>query len=171
MQRELMYLEDELGEITRDQFLQDILSLKEQGEILQVIETDSDQYYVSDANDFKQGLCQLFALALHDIFGYNTFLFKNGSSSHYFCKAAFETEILYIDVRGIISDFQRFISFLVLDDRERKDTSTEYDIDQERPSINQLADIMAYSFAKWIIEKRKNLYDVDYYLQAHKADK
>ena len=71
--------------------------------------TSADSDFVLDTADvFRQGVCQLFARALQDKFGYSVYKIEVGKSFHIFCKS--EDKLTYIDVRGKTTDFHEFIA-------------------------------------------------------------
>ena len=73
-------------------------------------ESADDQNIYYDASIFLQGSCQLFSLALHQEFGYDAFEIRKGTSCHFFCKAVYNGETVYIDVRGITASWDEFLS-------------------------------------------------------------
>lgn len=72
-----------------------------------VDDIDSD-FVLDNADVFRQGVCQLFAYALNEKFEYPVFKIAVDRSFHIFCKS--KDGKYYIDVRGITSDYDKFIS-------------------------------------------------------------
>ncbi|WP_027438486.1 hypothetical protein [Lachnospira multipara] len=64
-------------------------------------------YQYSDGLIFLNASCNLFAKALHEIFGYEVYE-VSGSGNHWYCKTQYNNKTLYIDVRGATSDFAAF---------------------------------------------------------------
>jgi hypothetical protein len=73
-----------------------------------LIESPDSEFILDTADVFRQGICQLFAYALQEEFGYGVYRIRVGSSFHIFCKSA--DGLTYIDVRGKTTDFYSFIS-------------------------------------------------------------
>ena len=111
-------------------------------------------YYYADV--FRQGSCQLFALALHRRFNYKTYKMEK-DGIHYFCKVFVGKDSLYIDVRGVCDDVEMFTSDLTMSSTTI-DSSTEYDIEQEVP-IREI-DKLGLAFAEWIIQKWESRYKI-----------
>ena len=64
----------------------------------------------SNANDFLMGSCELFALALSRKYGYQVYeIVQDGKMKHAFCIAVYKGVKLYIDVRGITSNYKEFL--------------------------------------------------------------
>lgn len=61
----------------------------------------------TDADDFRQGSCQLFAYALNEKYGYPVYIIEKGPYFHIFCKT--KDGLNYVDVRGMTSSFCEFI--------------------------------------------------------------
>lgn len=70
---------------------------------------DEDGVY-SDAAVFLMGSCQLFSYALMNAFGYIPYEIRDNSNNiHCFCQSKYQGKRVYIDVRGITSDFDEFL--------------------------------------------------------------
>lgn len=118
----------------------------------QINSIDLDCPY-EDADIFRQGSCQIFAYALHEEFGYKVYKIQVGKSFHIFCKS--DDESKYIDVRGITSDFNTFITGSDVSNVEQ-DVSKEYKFEEDDFTC-EFADI-ALAFAKSIIKKGRERY-------------
>lgn len=124
---------------------------------------DETDCYYPDADSFRQGSCQLFALALHDVFEYPVFELSFNHSHHWFCKTTKGDRQYYIDVRGITNDFCKFRKTLCFPSIS-VDVSLEYNIEQDRPGDNEYVNQFGLGFAKWIIERDKCFYDIEHYV-------
>lgn len=60
---------------------------------------------------FLHGMCHIFAYVLHKRFGYDILEIKNisGSCIHWCCIANYKGKEIYIDVRGMTTDYQEFL--------------------------------------------------------------
>ena len=154
------YLDQELlKKITFDLYLNSISSQENKTKIIETIGQYNkvNEWVYENADDFRQGSCQLFALALHHIFGYSSYIINEDSSNHYFCKKSCGGTTYYIDVRGITTDFNRFsesLSFL----HPKLDTSTIYRIEDEMP--DEKIHLIGLGFARWIIKTNPVLYKI-----------
>lgn len=74
--------------------------------------TYSIQKNTFDANTFLHGVCDIFAYALAKLFNYTIYqvVDDNGYIVHAFCIYRKNNTNLYIDARGITSDYDDFIS-------------------------------------------------------------
>ena len=61
------------------------------------------------AEVFLHGLCHIFAYALHQKFGYNVIEIKNESMCHWFCISKHNGKEVYIDVRGMTTDYEELL--------------------------------------------------------------
>ena len=91
-----------------------------------MIADDGTEFALDDADIFRQGVCQLFAYALRETFGYTVYKIQSGTSFHIFCKSEDGTE--YIDVRGKTKSFEEFVNGSDLLDTDIDD-SKEYTFD------------------------------------------
>lgn len=68
-----------------------------------------------EASVFLQGACDVFAYALYKRFGYEIWkvIHCDGITHHWFGRSAYQGEIINIDVRGMTTDFDAFLSGLV----------------------------------------------------------
>ena len=73
------------------------------------ISNNDTVYY--NAYLFLHGLCHVFAYVLHQKYGYDILELKNKSESmvHWCCITTYKGQNIYIDIRGITSDFDEFI--------------------------------------------------------------
>ena len=73
---------------------------------IQCEDKDATDYLYIDSEIFLHGSCNLFALALHDEFGYDVYEIRNNENKmrHVFCKSTYQGQEVYIDIRGITTD-------------------------------------------------------------------
>lgn len=159
--------EKDLSNIKRDQFISQMSNKGKKQKAIEFFITRQDDFeldcYYSNADCFRQGSCQLFALALHDTFGYTVYEISDNLSKHWFCKKTIGKDTFYIDVRGITNDFCAFIAtleYLYC----AVDTSFEYCILQDTPDKDDYVHQFGLEFAKWIIDRDRQFYDVDHYI-------
>ena len=98
-----------------------------------------------DAEVFLKGNCNMFALALHHVYGYPIYKF-NGFEKHYFCMK----DGKYIDVRGVMDEITTSIS-------RHKIKPEEIVVAEEYMPENDI-ETEAYDFAKEIIKQNKGRY-------------
>jgi hypothetical protein len=150
--------EEQLKDITIQQFINDISSPEYMNRVTSARKDEETGYLYDDARVFLQGSCQLFALALNQIYGYSAYKISEGAPRHWFCKKTIEGTVYYIDVRGITTDFFVFKETLpYLNPSE--DTSVVYNIAKEQP-VEEI-DKIGLDFALWIINNNKRFYDVN----------
>ena len=89
---------------------------------------DDEDFVVFDADDFRQGVCQLFAYELNKKYGYPVFVISNTKNFHVFCKS--KDNRYYIDVRGITDNFKQFILSLE-DSYDEIDNSKLYEFAED----------------------------------------
>lgn len=117
-----------------------------------------DLYY--SARIFLQGSCHLFALALHEHFGYDVYEVDNfeGKLAHVFCKGQYMGREVFIDVRGITTDidecFEEFNCFLHYDYHI---IPHDISIDRQLPDSG---DETGFRFAKWLVKEYEKLYSL-----------
>ena len=109
-----------------------------------------------NAEIFLHGFCHIFAYALHKKYGYKIFEFKNpsGTMIHWCCIKKYKGYKLFIDVRGITSNYNEFLD--------------EFQPDMgECPTIKNIVNLSKYNdeweekwvdFANEIIEKYPEYY-------------
>ena len=111
-----------------------------------------------DAHIFKMGSCQLFSVALHQIFGYVPYEVKGQDDRliHAFCIGDFFGQKAFIDVRGITTNWSEFwTGFTVRPEEVIRMEKQQLDTDQ----LNE-DEAFGYRFACWIIENNKNCYQL-----------
>ena len=120
-----------------------------------VEDIDSD-FILDDADIFRQGVCQLFAFALNQKYGYTAYILEVGNGFHIFCKSSDKSE--YIDVRGKTKSFEEFVygSELAYTDI---DISKEYVFSDE--DFNGEHYDIGLAFAQAIIENDAKRYQCD----------
>lgn len=117
-----------------------------------------NDYIYYNAEIFLHGLCHVFAYALHQKFGYQVIEIKNNSGTmvHWFCTHRYKGKKIYIDVRGMTSDFNCFINEFMPDigieyDQRIINNFFEYSDEWEEEQI---------VFAEEIINKYYNNYSI-----------
>lgn len=93
-----------------------------------LLEDADTEFILDDADVFRQGVCQLFAFALQEEFGYKVYKISVKGGIHIFCKSPDGAE--YIDVRGKTHSFREFIlgSDVPITD---EDSSEEYSFEED----------------------------------------
>lgn len=76
------------------------------------IELKNGEHIYYDASIFLHGLCHIFAYVLHQKFGYDIYEIKNesGTMKHWCCISTYNDKEIYIDVRGITTDYNEVLS-------------------------------------------------------------
>lgn len=95
-----MCVEDSLKAISFDDF-----------NIILTDDEDDNPYIWDTSHIFLKGSCDIFALALHKLFGYETYEIKNQSNGnliHCYAQSTYNGKPVYIDVRGASTDFNDF---------------------------------------------------------------
>lgn len=111
----------------------------------------------ASADDFLMGSCELFALALHNKYGYDVFeVVSDGKMVHTFCKE--DDFNAFIDVRGITENINDFMDGVMIS------SGTDYeirprDISEDQRLSNEW-DSLAMEFANAIINRHPDYYDV-----------
>ena len=146
---------EDLCSITLESFI-DELPAKRQQEYQDLLSGNENDLAYSDATVFRQGSCELFALALRQEFGYSAYELSEGSSVHYFCKESVDNKLYYVDIRGITTDFNIFnrTSYSSFS----RDSSTVCIIEKFSPKEG--IHMLGLYFAKWIIAKNRHLYEI-----------
>ncbi len=109
---------------------------------------DDDSAY-TDADDFRQGACNVFARVLQRKFGYNVYVMEKGTSCYIFCMK----DEKYIDVRGWTEDYIEFKADLLF--------GREYTKEMIKPYVDEdEADPEGENFAESIIDRNQKYYDV-----------
>lgn len=127
---------------------------------------DDENYYCT-AGDFLMGACHLFALVLHEKFGYTVYEIIRekdlnnpdiDSLIHAFCKFQCDGVDLYVDVRGITSEYDKFIDDLPLAKGESYSIRTR-DIGKDIDNCSE-TEILATYFAAYIIDQHPEYYSL-----------
>lgn len=150
----------QLRKIEFDEFVEHVSQDVQLEELTKVSLKDDEVPYCS-ADDFRQGSCELFALALQRKYQYPIYELRDCSSVHWFCKTVVSEQIAYIDVRGITFDFKTFLHELNVS--AERDGSILYDID--RIDLESVVNKVGIAFAEWIIQNAGSRYDITTYLQ------
>lgn len=98
------YNKSDLSKLTILQFSEQLKDSKSIN-LEQLVETD-ERFVFDNADVFRQGVCQIFAYALHKRFGYKVYEIRIEIGCHIFCKTS---DNQYVDVRGITNSFKEFI--------------------------------------------------------------
>lgn len=132
----------------------ELLEIKSSGDSVEILKNSECVYY--SAEDFLHGICHIFAYALHQKFGYDILELKSnsGSTVHWCCISNYNGKEIYIDVRGVTSDFDEFLFEFYPEIREDFSKNiiknlTNYEIELEKNELK---------FANEIIEKYYNYY-------------
>ena len=122
-------------------------------------EEDAADYLYTDAQVLLRGSCTLFALALHEKYGYEVYeiLDDEDRLAHVFCKSSFHGQDVYIDVRGKTTDFSE-IAMPFRHWLRKGYRICKRNLDEDRKMENP-GDNTGYPFAKEIIERHRSLYD------------
>ena len=119
---------------------------------------DAVDYRYETSDVFLHGSCQLFSLALHKRFGYDAYKITwDGKHIHYFCMIDFGKTKIYVDVRGMTTNFDEFVATFypgllhIPYSIEPQDITEDEDLSAE-------GDITGYAFANEIIERYPNYY-------------
>lgn len=120
---------------------------------------DAADYLYTNAEIFLHGSCNLFALALYEKFRYKVYEIKDNQDRmvHIFCRATYRGQIVYIDIRGVTTDFVECVSefwnclyngyYIITHNM------------QEDKSLGDEGDKTGYRFAQSIIKKYCGYYD------------
>lgn len=119
---------------------------------------EGEENLYENAEIFLKGSCQLFALALHEKYGYVCLNLQTESNSnaHYFCKANYMGKDVYIDVRGITVNLNDIISTFA---SGKKYDIVDYDFRDEK--VLSKADKHGLEFAEHIINIHPDFYNVN----------
>lgn len=74
---------------------------------------DDDMFPYDSAYPLLRGSCNHFAVALHNVLGYNAYIIQEKdrkSSFHAFCQIFKDRTLYYVDARGITTSFNEFMS-------------------------------------------------------------
>ena len=146
------YHKEELGNIC----IKEYLEMDKQ--LLDMIDASDDCFPFEFADIFLQGVCQLFAYALNEQFGYPVYIIEElpePKKVHVFCKSNDKEK--YIDIRGITSIFNTLMKEKILFGCS-SDTSKEYLFVEDDFSGDYYS--IALDFARSIIEADKSRYQL-----------
>ena len=115
------YNESDLSKISILQFSKQLADSKSIENLERLVEYD-EHFIFYNADVFRQGVCQLFAYALNQKFGYKVYEINVAGAFHIFCKTL---DNQYVDVRGMTPSFSEFICGLELPYIDN-DTSVAY---------------------------------------------
>lgn len=130
------------------------------------INQDGGNYYTS-ASDFLMGSCHLFALALHEKFGYTVYEIirekdlndpDKDSLIHAFCKFQCDGVDLYVDVRGITSEYDKFMDGVILPKNESYAIRPR-NLKKDIADLSE-TDIWVTYFARHIIDQHPKYYSL-----------
>ena len=121
---------------------------------------DSVDYQFENASVFLHGACHLFALALHEKYGYPVYqlYYRDSVYFHAFCKAVYHKQVAFIDVRGITTNEEEFVSTL------EPGLSRDYligkrDIRNDK-LLQEEGDAFGIKFARALIQENWVMYDI-----------
>ena len=140
-----LYNESDLSKLSIFQFSKQLLDDKSINYSEQLVK-DNLHFVFYNADVFRQGVCQLFAYALNQKFGYKVYEIKVASAFHIFCKTL---DNQYVDVRGMTPSFSEFICGLELPHIDN-DTSVAYSFSDS--DFNGDYHDIALAFASALIE-------------------
>lgn len=119
------------------------------------VSSEKDHHPYTDASNFLQGSCDLFARALNEVYGYPTFQIRKGLYLHCFCIAKWKDMPVYIDVRGATSNFREFCE----DTGLKSCGCMEKDIEpMEKDDVPGQFDDVGIAFSKAIIDNYDYFY-------------
>ncbi|MBQ3206282.1 MAG: hypothetical protein IJB37_07005 [Peptococcaceae bacterium] len=145
------YNESDLSKLSILQFSKQLTGDKSINYLNQLVEND-ERFIFYNADVFRQGVCQVFAYALHKRFGYKVYIISIERGCHIFCKTL---DNQYVDVRGMTHSFDEFISGLALPNI-KNDTSEAYSFTND--DLNGAHYDIALAFANALID-----YDIQRY--------
>ena len=121
---------------------------------------DAVDYQYETADIFLHGSCQLFSLALYKRFGYEAFKITwEGRHIHYFCMIDVCRTKIFIDVRGMTTDFNEFVSTFC-PGLLHSPYSIEPQNIAEDEGLSAEGDVTGYAFANEIIERYTHFYSL-----------
>lgn len=127
--------------------------------VLDIEEWENLNHPYQHLSIFLHGSCQLFALALNKKYGYPVYeILQNGEMVHSFCIMPYLRQKMYIDIRGATSDFEDFMRGVCIIDG--KEYSLRLRNIQEDERLNNEWDDIGYAFARAIIEKFSEYYEL-----------
>lgn len=132
---------------------------------IQCEDEDAADYLYVDAFLFLHGSCNLFALALHEEFGYEAYEIRDNENrmNHVFCKATYRGQDVYIDVRGVTTNFVECVSEFRKSFYNSVCKGDYYiisrNLNEDRKLENE-GDKTGFQFAQSIIKRYYGYYDV-----------
>ena len=150
------------GYYLKGQSIYEIEKILQQEKIEDYPEIEFDDPYETcpydSASDFLMGSCELFALALHNKFGYTVFeIVSSGRLVHTFCMKAGSR--VFIDIRGITSNEDDFMSGVRILEGDGYEIRPR-DISEDQGLLNEW-DSLAMEFANAIINRHPKYYEVN----------
>lgn len=126
--------------------LQDIKNRNYETTTLDNFEDEYNLY--ENAEIFLKGSCQLFALALHEKYGYSALRLQTETNinAHFFCQVNYKGKDIYIDVRGMTINLNDIISMYISDEDYK---IVSYDFTDEK--ILNKDEKHGHEFAKHVI--------------------
>ena len=120
------------------------------------IDFNGDWNPYEDADIFLSGSCQLFALELHNRYGYQGLNLQTPANKncHFFCTTTVGGKTVYIDVRGITDNIEKLIAGYAVNGYK----IVEYNFEDEKNL--SAADMHGVAFAKQIIDDNEGYYNI-----------
>lgn len=116
----------------------------------------------TDATDFLDGSCNLFAKMLHQKYGYKVHEISCDKGNHWFCTTSYNGQLVYIDVRGattrkdeFFNHFEHITSSPFFCETVHDDSTMDF-TDDSWKDTGQL-------FALWIIIEHEDYYKVPWH--------
>ena len=127
---------------------------------IQCEDYDAVDYLYTSARLFLQGSCNLFALALYEEFGYEVYEVRDCENRlvHVFCKSKYQGQDVYIDVRGVTTNFAE--CFCEFSNRMNRGYVIGLRDIEEDKCLEDEGDKTGYPFAKAVLAKYRGYYDV-----------
>ena len=105
-----------------------------------------------NASTLHMGVCNIFAKALHDIYGYELCHIDYDKSFHDFCRTIANGQMVYIDVSGVSTDLR--------DLQPGRNVDEEKIIGNWTVELKDEFDWTAYDFAVHMIQKYNDYYEI-----------
>lgn len=123
---------------------------------------DDDEFPIDSAHVFLCGACNHFAAALYKVLNYTPYIIESSDKKgfHAFCQVLQNERVYYVDVRGMTSSFEEFMS------GTRRFVNGEYIISQVTQDVIDKWENgseyhkEAYAFAEAMIEEYANYYTI-----------
>ena len=126
------------------------------------------EHCFTDAAMLHMGCCDIFAKALHDIYGYEMCRIDYHDSFHMFCRTVKDGRVVYIDASGMsydVRDLQPGKGFDIDQIYSVPDVSIKgfhRCLDDEEYQEVSEDEIIAYDFSRRLIRNHPEYYDVNY---------